>query len=242
MTYLFIALLLTISATALACMCARWFGNQILGPLLAGSVVTSIFIAEKLGTIAIPGLGEYAITVSILIYSSTFLITDVISELEGRAAAQRAVLGTALCYPLVLLTTQLGVHWAPSSFYNNQVAFDSVMSFAGRVTLASLVSYLVSQSLDVWVFHRIKAATGSRHLWLRNNGSTLLSQGVDTVIFYSLAFLGTVPIATLLQLMVLGYLLKLVIALVDTPFVYGVIRGIRGPGVNAEPTDSSRRS
>jgi uncharacterized integral membrane protein (TIGR00697 family) len=231
MTYLIIALLLTISATALCCASARWLGHQVLPPILAGSVVTSIFIAGKLGSIELFGFGEFAITVSILVYSSTFLITDVISELDGRQAAQRAVLGTALCYPLVLLTSQLSVHWAPSSFYDNQAAFDSVMSFAGRITLASLASYLVSQSIDVWTFHRIKQVTGERHLWLRNNGSTLFSQGIDTLIFYGLAFFGTVPLMTLLQLMLLGYLLKLVIALIDTPFVYAVIRAIRGPAL-----------
>ena len=77
-----------------SCGSARYLGHQTLGAILAGSVVTSIFIAGKLGELSIPGLPALAITVSILIYSSTFLITDVISELPGRPAP-RAVLGTS---------------------------------------------------------------------------------------------------------------------------------------------------
>jgi uncharacterized integral membrane protein (TIGR00697 family) len=223
MLYPFLALIATIGTTAILCSSARFWGHQILGPILAGSVVTSIFIAGKLGTLELPGFAPLAITVSILIYSSTFLITDVLSELAGAKAAQRAVLGTALCYPLVLLTSQLSVNWTPSPLFEGQVAFEEVMTFAGRVTIASLVSYLISQTFDVWAFHAIKARTGEAKLWLRNNGSTMVSQGIDTLIFYGIAFFGVIPFEALIQLTLLGYGLKMVIALIDTPFVYAVI-------------------
>ena len=227
MLFPLLALLATVGLTAVLCGSARYLGHQILGPILAGSVVTSIFIAGKLGELSIPGLPALAITVSILIYSSTFLITDVISELAGPKAAQRAVLGTALCYPLVLLTSQLSVAWTPSPLFEGQAAFEEVMTFAGRVTIASLLSYLVSQTFDVWAFHYIKARTGEAKLWLRNNGSTLVSQGIDTLIFYGIAFFGVIPFEALIQLTLLGYGLKIVIALFDTPFVYAVIWFVR---------------
>ena len=95
MLYPFLALIATVGTTALLCCGVRYWGHQILGPILAGSVVTSIFIAGKLGTLELPGLAPLAITVSILIYSSTFLITDVISELAGAKAAHGMVARTA---------------------------------------------------------------------------------------------------------------------------------------------------
>ncbi len=221
------ALLLTVvTATALCCS-ARYLGPNILPPLLAGSVVTSIFISEKLGDIHLPGLGIISISGSILIYSSTFLLTDVMSELYGKKFAHAAVVGTALCYPIVLLATQFSIHWEPSQLYTNQLPFESVMSFAGRVTVASLLSYMVSQTFDVWAFHRIKARTGEAKLWLRNNGSTVASQLLDTAIFYGIAFFGIIPTAQLIQLIFATYILKIVIALIDTPFVYFIIRFIR---------------
>jgi uncharacterized integral membrane protein (TIGR00697 family) len=206
---------------------------------LAGSVVTSIFISEKLGDIHLPGLGMISISGSILIYSSTFLLTDVMSELYGKKFAHAAVVGTALCYPIVLLATQFSIYWEPSQLYTNQSSFESVMSFAGRVTVASLLSYMVSQTFDVWAFHRIKARTGDAKLWLRNNGSTVASQLLDTSIFYGIAFFGIVPTTQLIQLILATYILKIVIALIDTPFVYFVIwfvrRGQQSPAPKIAP-------
>jgi uncharacterized integral membrane protein (TIGR00697 family) len=113
------------------------------------------------------------------------------------------------------------------------------MSFAGRVTVASLLSYMVSQTFDVWAFHHIKARTGEAKLWLRNNGSTVASQLLDTAIFYGIAFFGIIPTAQLIQLILATYILKIVIALIDTPFVYFVIwfvrRGQHGPPTARRP-------
>jgi hypothetical protein len=86
---------------------------------------------------------------------------------------------------------------------------------------------MVSQTFDVWAFHRIKARTGEAKLWLRNNGSTVASQLLDTAIFYGIAFFGIIPTAQLIQLIFATYILKIVIALIDTPFVYFVIRFVR---------------
>ena len=236
------ALLVTTGAAALLCASTRYLGPHILPPLLAGSVVTSIFIAEKLGDIHLPVIGIISVSGSILIYSSTFLITDVMSELYGKKFAHAAVVGTALTYPIVLLATQFSIHWEPSVFYQNQPAFEEIMGFAGRVTIASLLSYMVSQTFDVWAFHFIKSHTGEAKLWLRNNGSTALSQFIDTVIFYGIAFYGIVPGEQLIGLILAAYCLKLVIALIDTPFVYFVIwfvrRNNKVHSLDDQPADS----
>jgi uncharacterized integral membrane protein (TIGR00697 family) len=83
-----------------------------------------------------------------------------------------------------------------------------------------LLAYLISQSFDVWVFHRIRNATGGRHLWLRNTGSTLLSQAIDTLIYGLVVWWGLVDLVTALQLAGAKYVFKFVIAVVDTPFIY----------------------
>ena len=229
------ALLLTVSTAAAIACSARYLGPNILPPLLAGSVVTSIFIAEKLGDFNLPVVGIISISGSILIYSSTFLLTDVMSELYGRKFAHQAVIGTALCYPIVLIATQFSIHWDPSQLYGNQESFETVMNFAGRVTIASLISYMVSQTFDVWAFHHIRQRTGEGKLWLRNNGSTIASQWLDTAIFYGIAFAGVIPTAELIQLIIATYVLKVVIALIDTPFVYFVIWFVRRGQQDPEP-------
>ena len=115
--------------------------------------------------------------------------------------------------------------------------FRTALGASTNVVAGSLLAYLVSQNWDVLVFHRIREYTDGRHLWLRNIGSTATSQAIDTVIFVAIAFwlapavLGVgaaLPSAVLASLIVGQYLLKLLIALVDTPFVYLVVRLLRG--------------
>lgn len=206
---------------------SRFFGKELLPGLLAGSLVVAVFIAGKLGDISVPGVGTVALSASIVIYSMTFLYTDVMSELHGRRFTRSAIIGAALCYPVIALSTYFSTEWVPSQFYANQEAFETIMTTAARVTIASVCSFAVSQLFDIWAFERISIATNGKMLWLRNNGSTMLSQLIDTMIFYTIAFYGLMPTEALLTLMVGTYVLKLMIAVIDTPFVYFVVWFVR---------------
>ena len=99
-----------------------------------------------------------------------------------------------------------------------QSAYEALLGPNRRIVLASLLAYLCSQKHDVWAFHFWKALTGGRHKWLRNNLSTMTSQLIDTVIFVGIAFWGVVP--NLGEMILAQYVLKLLIALVDTPLFY----------------------
>ena len=96
-----------------------------------------------------------------------------------------------------------------------------------RIVLASMIAYLISQNNDVLVFHLLKKVTKDKHLWLRNNGSTMISQALDSAVFVSIAFAGTVPGGVLWELIYVQYVIKLGIAVVDTPLVYGLVGLIR---------------
>lgn len=209
-------------AAGLACL-SRFFGKNLLPGLLSGSLVVAVFIAGKLGDVTVPGVGTVALSASIVIYSMTFLYTDVMSELHGRQFSQTAIVGAALCYPIIALSTYFSSQWAPSAFYPDQEAFETVMTTAARVTVASLCSFAASQLFDVWAFEKIRQATQGKMLWARNNGSTMLSQLIDTIVFYTIAFYGLIPTEVLVTLMIGTYFLKILIALVDTPFVYFVV-------------------
>ncbi len=109
----------------------------------------------------------------------------------------------------------------------NQEAYDTILGSVPRIVLASMVAYLVSQHHDVWAFHFWRNITKGKFLWLRNNASTMVSQGIDTVLFISIAFIGTVPTNVLLSMLVGQYVMKLVIALLDTPLCYILVGLIR---------------
>lgn len=99
-------------------------------------------------------------------------------------------------------------------------ATQTLFNITPRFVFGSLLAYLISQSFDVWVFHHIRNATNGNHLWLRNTGSTLLSQAVDTLIFGLVVWWGIVDLVTALQLAGAKYVFKFVIAVIDTPSIY----------------------
>ena len=128
---------------------------------------------------------------------------------------------------LMTLLLQLGLEFqptsrAPTEEFAGQIhaAMGTLFTMTPRFVFGSLLAYLISQSFDVWAFDRIRRATDGRHLWLRNNGSTILSQAIDTAIYSLVVWWPLVDIATALQLAASKYVLKLLIAVLDTPFIY----------------------
>lgn len=161
-----------------------------------------------------------AASATVFSYALTFAFTDSISELFGKKAAKLAVrIGFAGLF-LSVVFFYIAIWAPPAEGWPGQDAYAQTLGLSFRLLLGGCTSYLVSQHLDVWLFHRIKSVTGDRHLWLRNNGSTLASQFVDTCIFMSISFGGIFP---LLPAILGQYFLKLVIALLDTPVVYMVV-------------------
>jgi len=166
-------------------------------------------------------------SMGVILYSSIYFATDLLSEKYGKAEAQRAVLlGFAISVLLVVMT-QIGLQFVPSSNPKTAEfaasvhgAMITLFDYTPRFVAGSLLAYLISQSLDVWVFHRIKNATGGRHLWLRNTGSTLISQALDTLIYGLVVWWGLVDFVTALQLAAAKYVFKFFIAVIDTPFIY----------------------
>lgn len=161
-------------------------------------------------------------TAGSVLYASTFLSTDILSERYGKKAAGQAVLLGVVVNLLWLIGTQIALWFTPSVSDTIYEALKGVFGVVPRMTLASLAGYVCSQSLDVFLYHFWWKKTGNskKGLWLRNNGSTLISQLVDTTIFVFIAFTGKVPTTILFQIFGTTYLFKAIFALCDTPFAY----------------------
>lgn len=190
-----------------------------LASAFVAGLVTANVVAGK-----IIDLWGVFVPAGVLAYSITFAITDTLAEVWGRERAQTLVNAG---FAVLLLTwglIALAIHLPPAPFWQNQEAFTAVLGPTNRILLGSIVAYGVSQTLDVWIFHRIKVLLASRHLWLRNNVSTLLSQTVDTILFITIAFYGQFPLLPL----IMGQLtVKYAIAVLDTPVVYGLVYLVR---------------
>ena len=173
------------------------------------------------------GLGDWVMPAGIVAYPFTFLVTDTLSEVYGRRTAARVVwMGFALSVLMVALVYLSGALPA-AGFWEGQAAFDETLGAVPRIVLGSMVAFLISQNSDVFLFHLVGRLTGGRYLWLRNNASTIVSQAIDTALFISIAFGGTVPMDTLLNMMATQYAVKVAIAAADTPLVYALVAAIR---------------
>lgn len=196
----------------------RFFGKAGLQVAIATAIILANLQGPKLTVIF--GLET---TLGVIFYSSIFFATDVLSENYGRAEANKAVrMGFAVSV-IVLIMMSLAMMYQPSDRQFAQdvhEAFGTILNFTPRFILGSLLTYYISQSFDVWAFHRIKKLTGEKWLWLRNNGSTMSSQIVDTFLYSVIVWWGTVDLATAFKLGAAKYLFKVVIAMIDTAFLY----------------------
>ena len=183
----------------------------------------SLLIVANIMAVKLVSVGPFVVPVAVVAYPFTFLVTDTISEIFGRRVATRVIwLGFAMNI-LVVLLIYLGKIVPPASFWEGQQAYETILGSVPRIVLASMVAYLASQHHDVIAFHFWRRLTKGRFLWLRNNASTVVSQGVDTGLFIPIAFAGQVPTNTLLSMMAGQYIIKLVIAVFDTPLCYALV-------------------
>ena len=166
-------------------------------------------------------------TLGNVLYGSIFLCTDLLGEVHGKKAAQRGVWLGFSTIALFTLYMQIALWFTPAENDWAQGPLQGIFGFLPRIVMASLFAYLASQLHDVWLFSLLKKRTGGKLLWLRNNLSTLISQLIDSSVFVLLAF---APLPFMggesLSWVVIGeiwlttYAFKLVVALVDTPFIY----------------------
>lgn len=165
-------------------------------------------------------------TLGNILFAMTFLITDILSENEGKRAANFSVaIGIGTCVLFILLS-QSWMLYIPSVNDWAQPAFRTIFTNTPRMMLASLLVYAIAQIFDVWLYHAwwkfSTRRTGDSHkyLWLRNNGSTLISQLLNTVLFTVFAFWGTYDMPTMVSIILSSYVIFVVTSLADTPILY----------------------
>lgn len=199
----------------------RFFGKE---GLLAFSVTATI-LANIEVLILVRAFG-IEMTLGNVLFASTFLITDILSENHGRRDANRAVLLSTLCSVLFIVISQLWLKYTPSENDWASEAFHTLFRSTPRIVCASLAVYLISQLVDVWLYHKwwdfCKRIfhDDRKGLWIRNNGSTLISQLLNTMLYTVLAFYGAYPIQTLISIFISSYMIFFCTSLLDTPFVY----------------------
>ncbi len=187
--------------------------------LFISSLLLSNIIACKIIT-----LGGLILPAAIILYPLTFLFTDVVAEIEGKKSAADLVMTGFYMSLFMMLVIFIVKILPPAGFWKYQEAYNIILGSTPRIVIASMIAYIISQRHDIWAFHWWKQKTEGKHLWLRNNLSTIASQLIDSVLFITIAFWGVFP-ASVIGMMILGqYAVKVGIALLDTPFCYMLVR------------------
>ena len=201
----------------------------ILAALFIASLVVSNLIFQKFFYWDFFGIYTFEISVGILPYPITFLITDIISEVYGKRKANQVVTaGIFASFFSMLIVFVSGIvpatDWSP---INNSL-FNKVFGATAIAVLASMMAYLFAQYVDIQIFHFWKRLTKGKHLWLRNNFSTFLSQFIDTfTVLFLLCSFGKIDWDLFGALLLSGFLFKVLIAALDTPFLYIAVFAFR---------------
>ena len=206
----------------------------ILAALFIASLVTSNLIFQKFFywhplDLEVFGSKLFEVSVGLLPYTVTFLITDILSEIYGRKKANLVVIAGifASFFSLAIIYVSKeapATSWSPV----NDTTFTKVFGATPLAVLASMMAYLTDQFIDIHIYHFWKKLTHGNHLWLRNNFSTFSSQIVDTLtVLLLLCSFGIISWDNFLGLLISGVLFKILIAALDTPILYVIIYGFR---------------
>lgn len=209
----------------------------VANALIAEAIGTKLFSLE--GLVGLPSANftlfgqsglAFTLTCGVILWPLEFVITDIINEYYGRRAVRRISITavTLIAYAFLMYFIAIGLPpaqaWLNSSqkqgVENIQSSFNAVFGQNMRIIVGSVVAFLVSQVVDVTVFHKIKKATGDKHLWLRATGSTLVSQFIDSYIVLFIAFSGIFPWQLILAVGIMNYLYKFSMAIILTPVIY----------------------
>lgn len=201
-------------------------GNYRYFIYIAVAFVALLMISNTVATKIIQ-LGSFSFAGAILIFPLSYIFGDILTEVYGYRSSRKiiwsgfaATLFMSLCYILV--------GYLPASpFWANQEAYETILGVVPRIVVGSLLAYFAGEFCNSYVLSKMKIWTKGRHLWARTIGSTVVGEGVDSVIFVLVAFFGVLPSPALFTIIVSGYVLKVAIEVVFTPITYFVVRKLK---------------
>ncbi len=199
---------------------SHWF--VVLVALFITCLITANIIAVKL--ISIFGL---VLPAAIIIFPISYILGDVLTEVYGYRQARRVIWLGFFCNLILVVAIWLGQLLPAASFWDGQTAYERILGYAPRILAASFLAYLLGEFSNSFVLAKMKIATNGRWLWTRTIGSTLVGQGLDSLVFITLAFVGTIPLAALVSAILTQWLGKSVYEAALTPLTYKVVNFLK---------------
>ncbi len=206
--------------------------------LLVALFVTCL-IAANITAVKLIAVFGLLLPAAIVIFPISYILGDVLTEVYGYRQARRVIWLGFVCNLIVVATIWIGGVLPAADFWDGQAAYERILGLTPRILLASFLAYLVGEFANAYVLAKMKIATQGRWLWARTIGSTLVGQGLDSLIFITLAFAGTIPTEALLGAVVTQWLVKSAYEALATPVTYAVVGHLkRSDGLDVYDRDT----
>jgi queuosine precursor transporter len=198
-----------------------WYAEKYNKPdLLIGLYVSFVLSAQILAakiSVFDLGFGTFYGPSGVLVFSITYLLTDIVNEKFGRKETQRMILTAFVSQIAMVLFFWIGVQLQPAPFWNLQPAWEQIFNLVPRITAAGWIAFIITENFDAYVYDWFKKVTKGKHLWARNVFSSIPALFLDSIIFIPLAFLGIAPLIP----MIIGQTaVKWIVGLINVPFIY----------------------
>lgn len=208
--------------------------------VLIVAVFVTCLITANIIAVKLVDLGGLIIDSGVVIFPISYIVGDVLTEVYGFRRARRVIWLGFACNLLAVIAMVIGQALPAASFWDGQAAYDRILGYTPRLLVASFVAFLIGEFANAAVLSRMKVLTRGRWLWARTIGSTLVGEGLDSVIFIFIAFWGTSPESALLSSMLTQWVFKVAYETAATPLTYLVINFIkRREGVDVYDRDIS---
>jgi len=194
----------------------------VLGISFVAILMISNTVAVKLVQI-----GPFVFTGAILIFPISYIFGDILTEVYGYRATRIVIWSGFAALAAMSMAYAMVSRIPAASFWSGQSAYESILGVVPRVVIASITAYFVGEFANSYVLSRMKVAMNGRHLWMRTIGSTIVGEGVDTVVFITIVFYGTITGGQMMALMASGYIFKVLYEVIATPLTYYVVRKLK---------------
>ena len=193
-----------------------------LAAVFVAALITSNIVAVK-----IVEVGGRFLAASIILFPITYIIGDILTEVYGYRAARRVIWLGFMCNAVAVAGFWIGGLLPAAPFWEDQAAYDTILGYTPRLLAASFAGYLVGEFVNSMALSRLKLITEGQLLWLRTIGSTVVGQGLDSVVFITLAFAGTLAGADLIELALTQWIVKVIYETAATPLTYMVVAYVK---------------
>lgn len=195
--------------------------------LITVAVFITCLMTANVIAVKLIDLFGFVMPAAVIIFPISYIAGDVLTEVYGFRQARRVIWLGFISNAIMVLAIWVGQILPPPVFWDGQTAYERILGYTPRILLASLLAYLVGEFANSIVLAKMKVATQGRWLWMRTIGSTLIGEGLDSMVFIVIAFSGMMPPGTLASAILTQWVAKTVYEIIATPFTYGVVRFLK---------------